>query len=177
MAEIWVCIPKARPDWTTRLNLTVLVLSSARGYDWLVVGMHAWLCSISYDWISLVYPTIQSYIFVIQRCTTQLNCRGKMDDSSCSSRHTVLGRYPIQIRRTVLAVLYWLRLEKGTENTLLNKAFNTIKQENHPWLQNIQYSLWQVGLGNIWFNPKTCKKNSLKLLLTTRLKKIYIYRL
>ena len=85
-----------------------------------------------------------------------------------------LGRYPIQIRRTVLAVLYWLRLEKGTENTLLNKAFNTMKQENHPWLQNIQYSLWQVGLGNIWFNPKTCKKNSLKLLLTTRLKDIYI---
>ena len=75
--------------------------------------------------------------------------------------------------RTVLAVLYWLRLEKGTENTLLNKAFNTMKQENHPWLQNIQYSLWQVGLGNIWFNPKTCKKNSLKLLLTTRLKDIY----
>ena len=85
-----------------------------------------------------------------------------------------LGRYPIQIRRTVLAVLYWLRLENGTENTLLNKAFNTMKQENHPWLQNIQYSLWQVGLGNIWFNPKTCKKNSLKLLLTTRLKDIYI---
>ena len=88
-----------------------------------------------------------------------------------------LGRYPIQIRMTVLAVLYWLRLEKGTENTLLNKAFNTMKQENHPWLQNIQYALWQVGLGDIWFHLKNCEKNCLKLLLTTRLKDIYIQTL
>ena len=88
-----------------------------------------------------------------------------------------LGRYPIQIRRTVLTVLYWLRLEKGTENTLLNKAFNTMKQENHPWLQNIQYALSQVGLGDIWFHSKNCEKKGLKLLLTTRLKDIYIQTL
>ena len=50
-----------------------------------------------------------------------------------------------------------------------------MKQENHPWLQNIQYALWQVGLGNIWFHPKNCEKKRLKLLLTTRLKDIYIY--
>ena len=69
-----------------------------------------------------------------------------------------LGRFPIKIRSTVLAILYWLRMEHGTKNLLLNKAFDTMKQENHPWIQNLQYTLWQIGLGDIWLNPKPFEK-------------------
>ncbi len=35
-----------------------------------------------------------------------------------------LGRFPIQIKATVSAILYWLRLTHGTENILLNAAFS-----------------------------------------------------
>ena len=47
----------------------------------------------------------------------------------------------IQTRRTVLIVLYWLTLENGTGDILLNKAFNTIKQGHiHGYkLYNIHY--------------------------------------
>ena len=87
-----------------------------------------------------------------------------------------LGRFPIKIRSTVLVILYWLRLEHGTNNVLLNKAFDTTKQENHPWIQNIQYALWQIGLGDVsvWQNPKSFEKNQLKRILTTKLKDIYV---
>ena len=70
--------------------------------------------------------------------------------------------------------LVWLRLEHGTKNLLLNKAFETMKQENHPWIQNLQYMLRQIGLGDIWQSPKPFEKKQLKHILTTRLKDIYI---
>ncbi len=35
-----------------------------------------------------------------------------------------LGRYPILIKSVVLGILYWWRLEMGTENPLLNSAYN-----------------------------------------------------
>ena len=73
----------------------------------------------------------------------------------------------------VLAILYWLRLENDTKNLFLNQAFDTMKQENHPWLQNIQYALWQIGLRNVEHNPKSIEKK-LKRILTTRLKDIHI---
>ena len=49
-----------------------------------------------------------------------------------------------------------------------------MKQANHPWLQNIQYALWQIHLGNIWHDPKFIEKKQLKHILTTTLKDIYI---
>ena len=85
-----------------------------------------------------------------------------------------LGRFPIKIRSMVLAILYWLRLEHGTKNFLLNKAFDAMKQENHPWIQNIQYALWQIGLRNVWQKLKSFEKKQLKSILTTRLKDIYL---
>ncbi len=44
-------------------------------------------------------------------------------------------------------------MEHGTENTLLNKAYNTMKQEQLPWLENIRCFLSKIGLNNIWQNP------------------------
>ncbi len=54
-----------------------------------------------------------------------------------------LGRYPILIKQAILGILYWWRLEQETENIILNRAFNTMKKDNQPWLQNIQSFLIQ----------------------------------
>ena len=59
-----------------------------------------------------------------------------------------LGKYPVSIKSHVLALLYWLRLEHGTENNLLNYAFKVMKEENHVWLQNIFNYLASIGLGH-----------------------------
>ncbi len=50
-----------------------------------------------------------------------------------------LGRFPISVRSAVLGIQYWLRLEYGTKNIMLNHAFQTMKSEKHAWLQNIKY--------------------------------------
>ncbi len=50
-----------------------------------------------------------------------------------------LGRFPISVRSAVLGIQYWLHLEHGTENIILNHAFQTMKSEKHAWLQNIKY--------------------------------------
>ncbi len=52
-----------------------------------------------------------------------------------------LGRFPFQIKATVSAILYWLRLAQGTENIMLNDAFQTMKHDKNTWLQNVQYIL------------------------------------
>ncbi len=43
-----------------------------------------------------------------------------------------LGNFPLSHKASVLALAYWLRMEQGTEHILLNKAFNSMKRENHP---------------------------------------------
>ena len=46
-----------------------------------------------------------------------------------------------------------MRLANGTNNVLLNNAFQTVKEENHEWLQNIKYLLNLHGFGKQWNNP------------------------
>ncbi len=82
-------------------------------------------------------------------------CKYTLGISKYSSKTLTLGelgRYPILIKQIVLGILHWWRLEQGTENTLLNKAFIVTKEENHPWLQNIKYLLYKIGLGDIWLS-------------------------
>ncbi len=43
-----------------------------------------------------------------------------------------LGKFPPSHKASVLVLVYRLRMEQGTENILLNKAFNSMKRENHP---------------------------------------------
>ncbi len=45
-----------------------------------------------------------------------------------------LGRFPIQIKATVSAILYWLRLAHGMENIMLNAAFQTMRSDKNIWL-------------------------------------------
>ncbi len=64
-----------------------------------------------------------------------------------------LGKFPLSHKAISLSIAYWLRMEHGTENTLLNKAYNTMKKEQLPWLENIKCFLSKIGLNNIWQNP------------------------
>ena len=63
-----------------------------------------------------------------------------------------LGRFPVELKAIRQSILYWLRLEQGTENPLLNLAFRDSKFLNMNWLTNIQQLLSSNGLGNVWEN-------------------------
>ena len=65
---------------------------------------------------------------------------------------------------------------QGTDNILLNCAFKEMQAENHSWLRNIQYFLYKYGLGDVWSNPHVWEKNSLKSILSQRLKDIHIQK-
>ncbi len=45
-----------------------------------------------------------------------------------------LGRFPIERKAIRQSILYWLRLEQGTENPLLNLAFHDCKFFKMNWL-------------------------------------------
>ena len=70
--------------------------------------------------------------------------------------------------------MYWLRLEQGTKNPLLNIAYLTMKKENHQWRRDIKYFLWKIGYGNIWLSPEKLSKDRLKLSLKRRLQDLHI---
>ncbi len=40
-----------------------------------------------------------------------------------------IGKFVFSHKASVLAIAYWLRMEQGTENVLLNKEFNSMKRE------------------------------------------------
>ena len=42
--------------------------------------------------------------------------------------------------------MYWLCLEHGTESTVLNNAFFSMKDENCEWLNKAKDLLWKIGL-------------------------------
>ncbi len=85
-----------------------------------------------------------------------------------------LDRFPIQIKATVSAILYWLRLAHGTENIMLNAAFQTMRNDKNIWLQNVQYIPLTNGLGNVWHNPERWKKDQLKHILMQKLQDVFI---
>ncbi len=69
-------------------------------------------------------------------------CKYALGILKYSSKVLTLGeleRYPILIKSIVLGILYWWRLEMGTKNPLLNRVYNTMKEEYHEWLQNIHF--------------------------------------
>ena len=76
-----------------------------------------------------------------------------------------LGRFPLQHQIILLTLMYWLRLEQGTKNPLLNIAYLTMKKENHQWRRDSEYFLWKIGYGNIWLSPEKLSKDRLKLSL------------
>ena len=66
-----------------------------------------------------------------------------------------MGRYPLSFKIWSLSIKYWMRLANGTNNVLQNNAFQTVKEENHEWLQNIKYLLNLHGFGKQWNKPNS----------------------
>ena len=59
-------------------------------------------------------------------------------NSSKHASHTCiykeLKRRPVTHRAWAMAIKYWIRLNSGTENCLLNEAYKMSQAENHQWL-------------------------------------------
>ena len=72
--------------------------------------------------------------------------------SSCAVR-LELGIHTMDAKAHSLAIKYWLRLETGTSNFLLNQAYNESKFMNTQWLQGIQYLLTNNGFGDVLAQP------------------------
>ena len=54
---------------------------------------------------------------------------------------------------------------------MINLAFQTMKNQNHQMVENIEYSLWKIGNRNVWENPNGWNKTSFKLSVARRLSK------
>ncbi len=52
-----------------------------------------------------------------------------------------------------------------------------MKEDNHPWLQNVQYLLFKIGLGDIWLSSGMRERNHIKSIVTERLQDLYIQQL
>ncbi len=84
-----------------------------------------------------------------------------------------LGRYPIQLKAIRQTILYWQRLEQGTDNVLLQNAFLECKDNNHVWLKDINHFLTNNGLGHIWNNVSNLKGSYVKSKIDQRLRDQY----
>ncbi len=59
---------------------------------------------------------------------------------------------------------------------LLNKAYNTMKEENHEWLQNIHFLQNKIGMADVWQSPRTCDKEHLKSSVMGCLQNMFIQK-
>ena len=85
-----------------------------------------------------------------------------------------LGRYPVELKVMSHCILYWLRMEKGSNNYFLQEAYNECVNGNHEWLLGIRYFLLKNGLGHILTNSSNLNKNYVKAKVNSRLQDQYI---
>ena len=100
----------------------------------------------NYD-IENIHTKFCKHILGLRRNTSNLGALGE------------LGKYPVIYKNWTLAIKYWLRLENGTFNKLLNKAYEVAKVENHYFCQAIKSLLFQNGFGFVWKNPLSVTTN------------------
>ncbi len=84
-----------------------------------------------------------------------------------------LGIFPISHKAISLGIGYWLRMEQGSENPLLNQAYSEMKSNDHQWVQNVYSLLSKIGLGNIWHNSSKYSLARVKKTVRSRLNDIY----
>ena len=92
----------------------------------------------------------------------QYFCKRTLNVDKYASKNAVnaeLGRCPIMHKAWGFAVKYWLRLENGTENAILNEAFLGAKTANHNWIQSVSY-ICTNGFRDIWLNPLNCNEQT-----------------
>ena len=83
-------------------------------------------------------------------------CKSALNTSKYASNSATcfeLGVKPIDNKMHGLAIKYWLRLENGPCNYLLNEAYKENKNGKFEWSQNIMALLYKNGYGYVWKNP------------------------
>ena len=71
-----------------------------------------------------------------------------------------LRRYPLSHNIWITVIKYCVRLCNGTENSLLNAAYQMACGGNHPWVQAVYNMMSVDGLKDIWFDPPNPKGGS-----------------
>ena len=107
-------------------------------------------------------------------------CKKSLNISKNASNMAVqaeLGRNPVMNSAKSFAVKYWLRLKSGTQNNILNEAFDECSRNNHEWMQGIQSLLCENGYGNVWINPESVNKDTFHKVLRERLNDQHIQKL
>ena len=79
--------------------------------------------------------------------------------SSSTAAKYELGRHPIFINAMGHSIKFWHRLETGTPNLFVNKAYACAKINNHKWIQSIQALLSRSGQYELYTNPTTFSKS------------------
>jgi exonuclease III len=122
---------------------------------------------------------IEHYVTNIKHTCEKLHtkfCKFVLGMSKFSSDFAVLGelgRVPLTHKILVSHVLYWLNLEHGTSNWLLNCAYQECKTGSHDFIESIKQILYSCGMGYM-VNDNNVSKNMLKTVLYQRLKDQYV---
>lgn len=104
-------------------------------------------------------------------------CKFVLGVSKFSSNYACLGelgRVPLTHKMFISHVMYWLNLERGTTNCLLNYAYRECKAGSHDFIESIKHILLANGMGN-WLhdNMNGIKNDVLKSVLSQRLRDQY----
>ena len=99
-------------------------------------------------------------------------CKKSLNISKYASNmavQTELGRYPVTNSAKSFVIKYWLRLQSGTKNIVLNEAFTECSRNRHEWTQGIQSLLCENGFGDVWINPESVNKDTFHKVFRERL--------
>jgi hypothetical protein len=91
-------------------------------------------------------------------CKFVLNITKK---SSTNATKYELGRHPLYYSALTHNIKFWHRLEMGTPNLFVNKAYMCCKNENHPWIQSVQSLMNTNGLNENFNYPTLTTTDSL----------------
>ena len=89
-------------------------------------------------------------------------CKRSLNVYTHASNSAVMGelsRYPLSYNTWVAIIKYWMRLNNGTENMILNAAFQLAYNENHRWVQAVYHVLNHNGFKEVWLNPPPPESN------------------
>jgi exonuclease III len=118
-------------------------------------------------------PDRHSYQMVHNKyCKFVLNMSKYASSEACRGE---LGQYPLCNKIWILIIRYWLRLEQGTPNIFVNKAYQVAKENKHPWTQGIKALLDRHGFGYAW-NRSDQENGGLDKLFQTSLNDQYYQR-
>ena len=80
-----------------------------------------------------------------------------------------LGRHPIGNRILYSVIKYWLCMAQGTQNHILNKAYECSMQSNLNCIQSIKSILYRNGYGYVWEYPQSVLAKPLTRVFLNRL--------